>query len=280
MSQPTYIVRLRPGTNATQFKAHTDLVATKCKDAKYSKDAAGKPYAGIQTRLELVFFGYTGQFHPDLLKEIDKLPEVESVDQDHALQSMETRSRNWGLSRITIDQKQFLRIPSNGTWVYDNTTPRWKNCLSDDLGKNTTIYIVDENGYRTEDFNQKPGRLTAFAGTVTAQPGVLAHAALVTDIAAGDTYGVARDSTIKVWAKDKEISTASALGGMEAILQHRKSLSADDAKKPAVLNCSFGDFKGPSKASDDLLIALRRVLDAGIIIVAAAGNVNVCGFRL
>jgi hypothetical protein len=83
------------------------------------------------------------------------------------MQSMQQWSKNWGLARITLGQKQFPRIPvpppakpkpgnilagNDFAWPYENADARWKECLLDDYGEHTTIYIVDENGYRTDDF--------------------------------------------------------------------------------------------------------------------------------
>jgi Subtilase family len=133
--------------------------------------------------------------------------------------------------------------------------------------------------------------VSAFAGT---DKGKLdGHGVLVTNIAGGDTYGIARKSTIRVSAlastnTSQALSAINTCKAMEAILKERDQLKGEDAEKPAVLNCSWGDYVGneeqtqeeQNKASEDLVVALTEVQKKGIIIVAAAGNDKVCDLHL
>ncbi len=89
---------------------------------------------------------------------------------------------------------------------------------------------------------------------------------------AGDGFsGVAPDARIislKIAGANGRTSVAQAIAAIEWVVEHRNS----DGLNIRVLNLSFGLSDVPSSLDDPLSAAVERAWDAGIVVVAAAGN--------
>lgn len=154
----------------------------------------------------------------------------------------------WGIDRV--DQRN---LPLNGTYNYSGTA------------SNVNAYIIDTgilnshsefggravNGY---DFIDNDGSSNDCNG----------HGTHVAGTVGGNLYGVAKGVKligVKVLGCDGGGSNSSVINGMDWV--------ANNHQKPAVANMSLGG--GASSAVDQ---AVQRMVNAGVTVVAAAGNDN------
>jgi len=171
-------------------------------------------------------------------------PRVVRIEQDVVVTADQSA---WNLDRI--DQR---RLPLNGTYTRTYS------------GQGVTIYIVDA-GIRY-DHVEFGGRASfgydAFGGNGSDCNG---HGTHVAAVAAGNTYGVAnRASLVSVRVLDcnGSGSMSGIIAGMDWIGRNRRL--------PAVANVSLGGSF--VQAMND---AVTRLTNAGVAVVAAAGNENV-----
>lgn len=131
-------------------------------------------------------------------------------------------------------------------------------------GANVDVFILDTGIDNThpELANVDFGESMSFVKDEEALVDYFGHGTHVAGIVASSKYGLAPEATIhsvKVLNKSGFGSTVSVLDGLSwVILQH---------KRPTVVNMSLGGDK-----STILNEAIKKLFDAGIIVVAAAGN--------
>lgn len=158
---------------------------------------------------------------------------------------------NWGLDRI--DQRN---LPLDNSYSFTLT------------GKNVDIYIQDTGIY--SNHNELKGRVThlwsAHAPQYEDDNG---HGTHVAAIAAGKTFGVANQAhlyNVKSFSSAGSATNVDLLNGFDAILEHHKS---KNNSRPSVVNMSFSGLKTTIINS-----AVEELVEAGIIVVCAAGNYN------
>ncbi len=101
------------------------------------------------------------------------------------------------------------------------------------------------------------------------------HSTVVTNIAAGQTLGLAPKAKVWLQASPEMLPYTFIIAGMERVIKKN-----DERKTPGLLNLSFGkDFHGSGVYATRLLRAATKALtDKGIIVVCAAGNVRVSSY--
>lgn len=209
-------------------------------------------------------------------------PLVDYVEQDQVMQAVATSEQTpatWGLDRSDERQRQLdnrYRYPSDG-------------------GAGTHLYIIDTGLRVTHDeFAGRVGGGRNFAGSGglglpipllgPVLGGLLGgggdidpedfsdcngHGTHVAGTAAGATYGIAKQATVygvRVLGCDGGGANSGVIAGVDWV--------AENAQMPAVANMSLGG--GASTALDD---AVRNAVDAGVVMVVAAGNsdADACG---
>jgi Subtilase family len=96
----------------------------------------------------------------------------------------------------------------------------------------------------------------------------MSHGTLVSNVAAGDTYGYAPKASMWVYCPPKkDISVNFILAAFDEIAGHSR-------QGYAVLNCSWG-FENEVSSGHILNDALQAVIDTNVIVVVAAGNKSV-----
>jgi serine protease len=136
-------------------------------------------------------------------------------------------------------------------------------------GRGATIYIGDTGIYPHNDFGSRlsTSGYSAFSdgnGVVDCN----GHGTHVASTAAGTQYGLAKNATlvpVRILSCAGSGSYSGVIAGLDWIL----SPSNPNSKNAAVLNLSIG---GPK--SDSLNSAIQRLTNAGVAVVAAAGNEN------
>lgn len=189
-------------------------------------------------------------------------PAVELIedDQPDAFKPVET---------VTIDPE-----PDMGPWPILRHTSRdrpWGDVIKlpwtgefscSRTGVGVDVYLVDSGLLAThQEFGE---RAEAIDGWVPLTP----HGTSCASCAAGETLGLARDALVFVAAglrnENGTGSLSDILSAVNACLSHYNDRAATD--RPALLSLSF------SGTSNLYVTALESCIDAGMVVLAAAGN--------
>ncbi|KAJ3120138.1 hypothetical protein HK098_004825 [Nowakowskiella sp. JEL0407] len=248
----SYIVVFENTTTRENVTAHSKWITDKMKKAN---NLAARHENGKDSIIQIhcVYeFGYAGKFDWEMKKKIEARPEVAYVEPDPmiSISGYSTTAAAWGIDRA--DQRD---LPLDGQITLDGNA-----------GDGVDIYIID-SGINTEH-TQFGGR--AIFGASFSSSGTTdgaGHGTHVAGTAGGKTFGVARNSiliAVKVIDDDGSGSGSNVIMGLQWVLQAVKF-----RKRPAVVNMSIG---GPK--SNALDRAVNAAIDAGIVVVTAAGNDN------
>jgi subtilisin family serine protease len=179
-------------------------------------------------------------------------PRVASIVEDTPVRAFDTQQSPpaWGLDRI--DQ---ATLPLNGSFTYPGSA-----------GAGVVIYVVD-TGLRS-DHVEFAGRVAPGFSIINDGIGTGdcdGHGTHVAGTAAGSSFGVAKKATVvpvRVLDCNGSGSLSGVIAGLDWIVENHTT-------GPAVANLSLG---GGASAMLDL--AVNRVVDDGVTVVAAAGNSN------
>jgi subtilisin family serine protease len=198
-----------------------------------------------------VFNGFSINMSEEDAKKLANEPNVKMVFSDARVTKYTTQfNTSWGLDRI--DQAD---LPLNGFYSYNFT------------GAGVNLYVIDSGIRPTHsEFKGRVQQMLNFVGTGSS---ILAndcdgHGTHVAGIAAGTTYGVAKQANIY----SLKILDCSGDGTVSDMIEAVDWVAAN-RKLPAVINLSSGS--GAHEAVD---LAVRRAIAAGIVFVAASGNSN------
>jgi subtilisin family serine protease len=228
--------------------------------AKAAVEAAVIKAGGkINNKYNYVFDGYMVELPKLIANLLGRIPNVLTVEEDApvaglAIQNTQSPTPSWGLDRI--DQRNPVgQAGSVSAYGYRSA------------GKGATIYIGDTGIYPHEDL---AGRISSSGysaindgnGTVDCN----GHGTHVASTAAGTQYGIAKSATlvpIRILSCSGTGATSGVIAGLDWIL----SPENPNPKSAAVLNLSIGGGKSAAVNS-----SITRLTNAGIIVVAAAGN--------
>jgi subtilisin family serine protease len=213
----------------------------------------------IESKYNYVFDGYTVELPKLVAGLLAKIPNVLTVEEDKpveglAIQNSQSPTPAWGLDRV--DQREKVGLPGS-TSVYGYRS----------AGAGATVYIGDSGIFPHTDF---AGRLSTSGfssindgnGTVDCN----GHGTHVAGTVAGTKYGLAKNAKL-VPVRLLDCNGSGRYSSVIAALDWILSPENPNSKTQAVLNLSIG---GP--ASPALNAAILRLTNAGITVVAAAGN--------
>jgi subtilisin family serine protease/phosphodiesterase/alkaline phosphatase D-like protein len=237
-----YIVKITPEARATVESA--------------IKNAGGR----VDGQFKYAFDGFIINLPDMLIPILKKIPNILTVEKDMpvnglAIQENQTPTPSWGLDRT--DQREIVSTATGyqGSYGYRSA------------GRGATIYIGDTGIYQHEDI---AGRISTsgFSGISDGNGTVdcNGHGTHVSTTAAGSKYGIAKNATlvpVRILGCGGMGSYATVIAGLDWILSPQNP----NPKTQAVLNLSIG-----GAASTSINDAILRLTNAGITVVAAAGN--------
>ena len=215
----------------------------------------------IDTKYNYVFDGYVIELPKLVAGLLSKIPNVLTVEEDKpvaglAIQNTQSPTPAWGLDRV--DQREKVGLTGSvSAYGYRSA------------GAGATIYIGDTGIYPHNDL---AGRISPSGyssindgnGTVDCN----GHGTHVAATAAGTQYGLAKNARV-VPVRLLNCAGSGQYSGVIAALDWILSPENPNPKTQAVLNLSIG---GAGSAS--MNAAILRLTNAGITVVAAAGNGN------
>ncbi|KAF4965512.1 hypothetical protein FSARC_6692 [Fusarium sarcochroum] len=257
----SYIVTLKPGVDAVKAKSHISWVKDVHKRSLTKRDndkGVDKTYHS-----QSGFQGYSGSFDHSTLKEIQKSPEVATIEPNRVWKISHVQKRSHD-KRGEITQKR-------STWGLGTISHRkkgYKDYIYDDYaGTDTYAYVVD-TGVRithTEFGKRAKAAWTNWKGDNADDVG---HGTHVAGTIGGKTYGVAKQATImavKVF-QGEDSDTSIVLAGFNWAVN---DIIRRDRTWRAVINMSIGGSKS---------VALNKAVDNasknGVVTVVASGNEN------
>ena len=211
---------------------------------------------------KLRFLVLTGEAkHMSAIGQLNGVKYIEKNSQVKLFQSCEEEPSpgTWGLDRI--DQR--------GALSYTNPTSSQATYIHGlDTGSDAVVYVID-TGIVTSD-PEFGGRATwGYTAPDMSDEDMHGHGTHCAGTVGANSYGVAKDVTlvgVKVVNRFGMGTPADFTGGMGYIINDHLARSSSGMAK-SVVSASLG--YGTEQAVDD---AAQEAIDAGIIVVAAAGN--------
>ncbi|KAL4797530.1 peptidase S8/S53 domain-containing protein [Aspergillus venezuelensis] len=222
-------------------------------------------YDGLKGTFNIAgsLMGYSGHFHEDTIEEIRNHPDVEYIERNSEVHTMEDTSveKNapWGLARISHRDRlsfgtfsKYLYASEGGEGVDVYTIDTGINIEHDDFEGRATWGKTIPSGDADEDGN---GHGTHCSGTI-----------------AGSKYGVAKKANlfaVKVLRSSGSGTMADVVQGVEWAVESHLKRTKKGSAKGSVANMSLGG--GKSKTLED---AVNAGVEAGLHFAVAAGNDN------
>lgn len=260
-----YVVIFHPDTTHEKRSTHhewlTNHISSKRRRSFESGNDAAKAALGWGTVKGILnstaIQGYYGKFHPSVADDIGQSDEIAIVERDSYDQAQDfvylQYNAPWGLGRIS--HKTFDSTgQGDAAYVFDS------NC-----GTNTTLYILD-SGIRA-DHTEFNGRVRWGANFVDGEStDDQGHGTIIAGIAAGYNVGVSKFANIvsvKVIDAERRASISRIIQGISWIID-------DQAKNPG--QRSVINYSAVGSISDSRAMAIQHAVNAGILLVTAAGN--------
>ncbi|MCJ1453308.1 hypothetical protein MMC28_003654 [Mycoblastus sanguinarius] len=265
------IIKFKKGIKEADAEAHMKTV----QERNEKSQQPGLSTPGIQTRFKTIFYGYQGTFNPDVETFIrgDK-DFVNTVSSNVFGELYELKdfkafdTINWALAKVSQKENEWIQVKDK--------------YVRESAGEGVLIYVLDD-GYTSHTKGPElQSRLVVRAGSTDPPLSEFGHGTCVADLAAGRHLGAApgaRLCPLKIVSQETgKPDVSAALAALEHLISYKPN---DD--KPRIINCSWS-VDSMSKLSDtkkkteeqETLNTLERAfdqaIDAGFVVVAAAGN--------
>jgi subtilisin family serine protease len=244
-----YIITLHEET--LNYRKTNDYDQAQAGMRKVAQDIVAK-YGVSSTQVDRVYgsllTGFSATLSPSQVAALRNDPSVQNVEEDgiaYAYADVKQTSATWGLDRI--DQ---ANLPLNTEYTYGQT------------GEGVKVFILDTGIlYGHTEFEGRAQK--GYSGYDTDGTDRNGHGTHVAGTVGGKLYGVAKKATlvsVKVLGDNGSGSLSIVIAGMDWV-------RANKGTSPAVVNMSLGS--GFSSLVND---AVKRLYDAGIPVIVAAGN--------
>ncbi|CAO1616693.1 unnamed protein product [Parajaminaea phylloscopi] len=301
----SYMVVLKQGVSTTDFLAHRALIAAAQLSANAATLSTADDADGIGHVYDLAAHlqGYAGKFSRDVVDYIRSLPEVDFVEQDSVVNTLEMphnddmvwdagyaastagnaafaafadqpdqeveKGAPWGLARVS--HRNELSLGTYSQYLYDRHA-----------GEGVTAYIIDTGiNINHVEFEGRARWGKTMPADSTDKDGN-GHGTHCAGTVASKKYGVAKHAevvAVKVLSDSGSGSMSDVTGGVLWAVEDAKKQSAEFAADPTsakakkhrgyVANMSLGGGKSPT-----LDRAVNGATAAGLAFAVAAGNEN------
>ncbi|TID15275.1 Subtilisin-like protease [Venturia nashicola] len=166
----------------------------------------------------------------------------------------------WNLARLSHRSK------GQTTYIYDSSA----------TGQGTCNYILDTGLYtQHNDFQTRATLLKNFDLSDNSDKDLSGHGTHVAAILAGTTHGIAKSATIyaiKVCNKSGSCNLSDVIAGIALVISDSKTRLSTTCANGVTMTLSFG---APMSTWRSMQESIQAATQAGIFVVAAAGNDNV-----
>lgn len=204
------------------------------------------------------FEGLVGEFSKEVIERISSNPLIEKITKDISFSAFNT-DEEAPPHLVRLSQEEPVEVDQDMDYVYSNQFQ----------GQGVRAYIIDTGVFVEHPEFQGRAELGPNFSDDYRNMDYVGHGTHVAGIVGSQTFGVAKQITIhsvKVLDKYGQGSLSSVIAGLEYVVNHMR----ETGNVPAIANLSLGAVK-----SSILDAAVRSAYQAGLIIVAAAGNNNI-----
>ncbi|KAF9333693.1 serine protease [Podila minutissima] len=259
----SYFIVFKSGVRASDHSAWVhelaDVSATGCHGATDEENS----FSGVKHVYDMGDFqGLAGQFHPDVLNEIRKNPDVDYIERDQRVYAYDIQKRApWGLARISHRKaltfgtfNKYDHNPNGGDGVTVFVIDTGININHDEFQGRASWGKTIPSGDHDADDN---GHGTHCAGTIGSRK-----------------YGVSKKVdvvAVKVLRSNGSGTMSDVVAGVDFAVSRHKALKSKKGRKyrGSVANMSLGGGK-----SRPLDAAVANAVGAGLHFAVAAGNDN------
>ncbi|KAM0543302.1 hypothetical protein ACHAPJ_012386 [Fusarium lateritium] len=215
----------------------------------------GAATSGIETTFDFPgFAGYAGSFDEETLQALKADPDVAAIEEDQKvyLSALTTQSNPpWGLSAISHADPPSV----NSSYIYDASA-----------GEGTFSYVLDSGLFAKH--NDFEGRATLAYDATGGAKTDHSHGTHVAGIIGGKTYGVAKKTSLL------GVQVTGTDSGQGSWILDALSWTTNDILSKGRVGKSVINMSLATTSSAIINDAVKAVIDSGIPVIAAAGNMN------
>ncbi|KAL4064286.1 peptidase S8/S53 domain-containing protein [Scleroderma yunnanense] len=266
----SYIVVFKEDASSALIQNHFNFLQVAHSDSLFGDSITD----GLRHIYDGGFRGYAGEFTENVLHQIRRMPEVDFVEKDQIVRTMEfndtintQKGAPWGLARIS--HRPRLSFGTFQKYLYDDVAGEGVDVYVIDTGINIEHVEFEGRAHwgktipRNDDDEDGNGHGTHCAGTIASRK-----------------YGVAKKAhvhAVKVLGANGSGSMSDVVAGVEYALsaarekaeeaQAEVAATGNTKHKGSVANMSLGGGKSAA-----LEMAVNRAVDLGLHFAVAAGN--------
>jgi len=256
-----------PNTYIVKYKANGDVLGRTEHEEDVDSRAKNASMRGIFDKFDVPGLqGYVAEISPSELGNLTACDLIEFIEKD-------TIVRRAAVAADPLLAKRYMVEQYDAPWGLARISHRARNqadyYYSDTGGEGIHVYVID-TGIRTTH-TEFGGRAIWGANFVESSPNSDqdGHGTHVAGIIASKTYGVAKKATVVAVKVLDEFGSGSMSGLLQGLNWAVSDAKQRNATKKAVVNMSLSGAY--TQSVND---AVKAATDAGVTVVAAAGNKN------